>query len=387
VLLVLIVALGLFLIVRAKPEPGALDPRSGAGDGALALVLLLEGQGATVEIARTPPAPGSPTRVLVLDDSLDDDQRSQLLEHVEAGGVAVVADPASTLHGGADVDGGAERVTGSLPEFDGMSAEAESNVVNEVCSIGALEELRGVFVRDGLLFPVGPDESQCLGDGEGRAFAIRRKIGGGTVVGLGDNRLFSNELIRFGDNSGLAVALLAPRRGANVQVLLGASVSKSEEDIGTGEETLSDLVRPGVWMGIAQLALAFVVLAIARGIRPGRPVDEALPSPLAGSDAVHARAAMMRRACHHARAGWLLRADLHRELCDRYHLSLDSSVDAVDRAAANREGTQPGLVASLLATETNDASSLVALSNSISRLRRESLRADAVPLATGGPAT
>jgi hypothetical protein len=387
VLLVLIVALALLLIVRARPEPGSFDPRSGRGDGTRALVLLLEGQGATVDVVRTAPRPGESTRVLVLDDSLDDDQRTQLLEFVEAGGVAVVADPDSALHGGADVDGGAQRVTGDVPSPTATSASSEANVPNGLCTIEALAELRGVFVRDGVLFPVGQDEPQCFGDRDLHAFAIRSDIGRGTVVGLGDNGLLTNELIRYADNSGLAVALLAPRAGSSVTVLLGDSVSKSADDVGSGDDTLSDLVRPGVWMGLAQLALAFLVLAVARGIRPGRPVDEPQPSPLAGSDAVHARATMMRRAGHHARAGWLLRSDLHRELCDRYHLPLDTSADELDRAAVDRDGMPRGAVASTLMAETPDSASLVALSNTIDRLRAESTCTDSVPLPTGGPAT
>ena len=48
-------------------------------------------------------------------------------------------------------------------------------------------------------------------------------------------------------------------------MLLGGGAAKSAADIGTGEKRLLDLVRPGVWMALAQLAVAFVLLAASRG--------------------------------------------------------------------------------------------------------------------------
>ena len=379
VLLVVLVALGLFLLVRARPDPGALDPRSEGSDGARALVLLLEQYGATVEVVRSVPADVD-TRVLVLEDSLDDAQRGALLDWIDAGGIAVVADPASSLHGAPGLDRGSVRVTAEAPVVGPIdSATSQSNVLNGSCTIAALEHLRGVFVRDGLLFPTGDSEPHCFGggagedgaaeDGRSHAFVIRRDIGDGIVLGLGDNRLLTNALIRFADNSGLAVALLAPEPGGRVSIVLGNTAARSPEDLASGDDSLGDLVRPGVWMGLAQLAIAFVVLALARGVRPGRPVDEPLPSPLEGSESVRARGTTMRRARHSARAGWLLRSELHRDLCDRYRISRASSARDVDAVAAERDGTAPGAVAALLASETPDPASLLELSNRIGRLR------------------
>lgn len=384
ILLVVSVAIGMFLIGRERPDPGPLDPRSNNGDGTRALVLLLEEQGASVEIVRRAPAHDGTTRLLVLDDSLDDDVRAGVLDFVDRGGVVVVADPTSELHGGAGTEeGGAQRVTGTDPDLGGRSAVAESNIRNRECSIGALEDLRGVFVRDGVMFPVETGQQHCIGDG-GHSFAIRRDVGAGSIVGLGDNLLFSNALLRYADNGPLAVALLAPQRGAAVAILLGDSVAKAADDLGSGEESLGDLVRPGVWMGLAQLLLAFMVLALARGIRPGRPVDEPLPSPLEGSEATRARATLMKRAAHHGRAGWLLRSDLHRELCERYHLPRTASNDDVDRAAAGRDGTAAGEVAAILATESPDARSLLDLSNRVARLRADQARGAEIPVPVEG---
>jgi hypothetical protein len=161
--------------------------------------------------------------------------------------------------------------------------------------------------------------------------------------------------------------------------LVGSSVSRSPDDLGSGDDRLSDLVRPGVWMALAQLAVAFVVLALARGIRPGRPVEERSSSPLEGSEAVRARGTMMRRARHSARAGWLLRSELHRELCDRYRVGRASTPEELDAAAVERDGITPGAVATLLSSETPDPASLLDLSNRIARLRTTWLHDDRTP--------
>ena len=62
------------------------------------------------------------TRLLVIADLLDDEQRQRALDFVEAGGVAVVADPESTLHGGAGP--GARR--GFTPARSGVAARLRS---------------------------------------------------------------------------------------------------------------------------------------------------------------------------------------------------------------------------------------------------------------------
>jgi len=71
--------------------------------GASAAVLLLQKYGATVSITSQPPSAADASRgvrVLVIADRLSAEQRSSLLAFVGAGGIAIVADPASTLPGG-----------------------------------------------------------------------------------------------------------------------------------------------------------------------------------------------------------------------------------------------------------------------------------------------
>lgn len=362
-----LIAVALVFVVRARPRAEPFDPRSSSSDGARALVLLLERYGATVSVGDTAPAPGSPDRVLVLEDRLDDDQRNAVLDFIEGGGVAVVADPQSSLHGGPDLDGGSIEISHPGAYATASPVVFVATVDRGRCTIGSLEHLRGLAVEEGLSFPIDVAEPSCFGSA-GTAFAFARGIGSGTVVGLGDNHVFTNRLLEHADNSGLATALLAPSDGARVVIVVGNGPRPAgAPDVGSGDDTLADLVHPSIWMALAQLALAFVVFAIARGIRPGRVVDEPLPAPIEGSELVAAIGNVMHRAGHVERAAALLRYDAHRRLCARVGVSPTAPLDLLDATVARRDGTAPGAVlAALGAAPPTDDAGLVALA---SRLR------------------
>ena len=363
-LMLVVAAVGMVLLLRARPDPQPFDPRSEAGDGARGLVVLLESQGASVEVVRSAPPPGDASRVLVLDDRLDDDQRRDLQEFAAAGGVVVVADPRSGL---AAAPGDVTAVTGALPSSAGNELESQINVPLDECEIASLVHLRGVFVRSGSRFRDTGSRS-CFRDGSG-AFAVVHPRGDGLFVQLGDNELFTNALLRYADNGPLATALLAPAAGARVDILLGTEGAKTAADIGSGDDTLLDLVRPGVWMAFVQLGLAFVVFAIARAIRTGRPVREPEQVPIAGSELVVATGNMMQRALHAERAGWLLRGSLYRWLCSLFHLPATTPIDALDATVASRTSLPPGRVSAVLQREVRDDAGLVQLGNDLQTIR------------------
>ena len=371
-LLLVVAAVGMMLLVRAQPSPQPFDPRSESGTGTRGMVVLLEEQGATVDIVRTVPEARSRSRVLVLQDTLNDDQRRDLLAFVDGGGIAVVADHDSVLVSGLRASG---TVSGDAPDLgDDNAVGPQINVPLATCNIGALRHLRGVYSPDGVRFVTQGTDRGCFQNSSG-AFALVHASGKGFIVQLGDNRPFTNSYLRYADNGPLATALLAPTGDSRVSILLGAKAPKTVADIGTGDKTLSDLVRPGVWMAIAQLALAFVVFAIARAIRPGRPVREPAQVPIAGSELVVATGNLMQRARHAERAGWLLRGNLYRALCRQYHLPPTATIDAVDAAVSSRTNLPPGHVASVLQREVQDNNGLVQLSNSLQGIREVALAA------------
>ena len=363
VLVVAAIAVVMLLVLRARPGSAPFDPESGRPDGTRGLVLLLRQQGADVDVIHAPPAEGDGARVLVLEDRLTDEQRDDLEDWVRAGGVAVVADRNSPLAGSAPTT----EVHSAVPTT-GRGAEAEANLDRGSCTIDALQALRGVFVRNGVVYDVDRATDRCFGDGDG-AFAFTRPLGDGVIVVLGDNALWTNALLRYADNGPLATALLAPAPGGTVHFLVGRGPSQGPADLGSGDQTLADLIRPGVWMALVQLALAFVVFAIARGIRPGRPVDEPVPAPVEGSELVAASGKLMQRARHASRAGWILRAETYRRLCTELGVPPTTQIADLDALAARRGLTSPGEVVAALDHDVATADQLVALSNRLADLR------------------
>lgn len=364
-LLVVAVAVIMLLLVRASPEAEPFDPRSSDSLGTRGLVLLLERQGASVEIARTAPQPGSNERVLVLQDRLNDAQRRDVLRFVESGGLLVMADPASTILDGQVVT---RAIEGEVPISSGNDPLQQLNVPLDDCDVPALAQLRGLFVTNGARFRVPDGARSCFTD-NGDAFAIAGEYGSGLIVQLGDNELFTNHLLRYADNGPLATALLAPTSDTRVSILLGEEAAKSTADIGTGEKTLSDLLRPSVWMALAQLAIAFIIFATARAVRPGRPVREPEQVPVAGSELVVATGTLMRRARHSERAGWMLRGNLYRALCRRFHLPTTASLAALDEVVAANTSIPAGHVGAVLEREVHDDKGLLELSNDLQAIR------------------
>lgn len=362
VVVVLLIAVGMMLLLRAQPSADPFDPRSGAPDGARGLVVLLERFGAEVEVSRSVPDGSDVRRVLVLQDRMGDEQRAELLQWVRDGGVLVMADPESPLAGAS-----AGTITGDGLLLSGDVGD-EINLPLGQCDIGALRHLRGLFVADGVRFDADTGAAACFASGD-EAFTVLRPDEGGAVVQLGDNSLFTNRFLRYADNAGLATALLAPQEGARVTILVGSEAPATSADIGSGEQTLLDLVRPGVWMALAQLAIAFLVFALSRAVRPGRPLREPEQVPIAGSELVVATGRLMQRARHHERAGALLRAELHRELCAATRTPATASIDELDLAVAARTGTAPGRVAGVLRTDTTDEQQLLDLTHRIHEIR------------------
>ncbi len=368
-LLVVAIAVIMLLLVRAQPKSEAFDPRSEATLGTRGLAQLLEQQGAAVDIGRSAPEPGSDARVLVLQDRLNDAQRSALLQFVDNGGVLVMADPQSEILNDLVI---AETIEGAVPAFSDNSVLSHTNVPIEGCDVPALARLRGLFVANGVRFQV-PDGARSCFRSDDAAFVVAVEFGEGLIVQLGDNEFLTNHLLRYADNGPLATALLAPGADARVSILLGQEAAKTTADIGTGEKTLSDLLRPGVWMALTQLAIAFIVFATARAVRPGRPVREPEQVPIAGSALVVATGSLMRRAHHAEHAGWMLRGDLYRSLCRRFHLPTTSSLAALDELVAANTSLPAGHVAAVLQQEVTDDQGLLDLSNSLQKIREVTL--------------
>jgi hypothetical protein len=366
-LVVVVLAAGMFLLFNARGEVERFDPGSGSATGTRGLVVLLERQGATVDVTGdVPQDPAANQRLFVIDDTLTQDQRTAVEAFAAAGGVVVVADPESTLNG---VPEGRRNRSGRFRFDSGRTLSEQINLRPGTCNIDALAHIRGLSVEDDMEFRVERDSQRCFGSAA-LSFVVVRTVGNGLIVGLGDNDLFTNGELRFADNAVLATALLAPTPDSRVVYLRGDASAATVERLEEGDRTLSDLVRPGVWMALLQLAIAFVVFAVATAIRPGRPVRETRPVPLAGSGGVAARANLMQRARHSVHATELLMTETHRDLCRYARLPTSTPLVEVDRAVCERIGVPPGAVVAALTRNVHDDRAMVQRAVLLADLRR-----------------
>jgi hypothetical protein len=330
------------LIGRPGGDGPPLDPSSTEPLGTRALVLLLEDLGAEVDVREGGPAAGDDV-VLLLADTLDDGGRRAVADHVEGGGRLVVADPGSLLQ--------------PFPVADPVTA---SELAPD-CDVPALGDVERVDPVGGVGFDVPLEGTGCFPSGAG-AFVALADVGRGTVAGIGGAGAFTNAELGTLDNAVLAGALLAPEPGTRVALLRPAAV-------GGGQESLRDLVAPGVWGALLQLGVAFLLYALWRARRLGRPVEEPQPVRLAASELVVAVGHLLQQAGRRDQAAALLRADLRRRLAEHMGLALDASAEVVATAAAARTGLPVDRLRTALSPRpVGDDEDLVALSVEITAL-------------------
>ncbi len=246
-LAVLVIAVVFGAVTFSKPDERRagpqLDPESTTVSGARAALTLLDDVGVDASGGDLP-RPGEVGTLVILVDDLDDDGWSAVRRFVERGGDLVVAVPFAPL--AAAVDGT-------------VSGPGSLRGPCEIPELAAVRQVAAPVVRTF-------EGSGCLSL-EGSPIAVAGRIGDGRVLSLGTAHPWRNDAIAEADNAAFVVG--AGRWGTPpVRVLVRAPV-------GTGSETLVDLVPNWVWAGFAQLGLAFVAYALWRAIRLGAPVREA----------------------------------------------------------------------------------------------------------------
>ncbi len=314
-LLAVIVA-GVLLVGRPAEDGPPLDPDSSGPLGTAALVALLAELGAEVDIDNAAPAAGDEV-ALVLADDLDDAGRAELEAWVRSGGTLVVADPASTLH--------------PFPPDPTAGLSLVDVPVDRSCAIPALASVGEVEAPAGsVVYELVPGASGCYRVGD-LAYLAAVAEGDGVVVAVGGAGLFTNQAIGDADNAVLAAALLVPRPGTDVAFLRPPVP-------GSGGEGLADLVGDNVKAALWQLGLAFVVYALWRARRLGRPVAERQPVELEASELVVAVGRLLQQARHHDEAARLVGDGLRRRLAERLGLGPEATAEQVAEVAAGHSG-------------------------------------------------
>jgi Domain of unknown function (DUF4350) len=355
------VVLGLALVVavagRGPEEGNPLDPASAGPLGTKALVEVLRGLGGRVSVSADRPGAATETALLLSDD-LTPERRQGVLDWVGRGGTLVVADPGS----------GVTEVEPVGPTRIGLlDAEIERR-----CAVAALGDVGRVAAPGGVVFkvPEGPGSGgtrACFPRNDG-AWLLVQPLGEGTVVRLGGASVLVNQELGEADNAILLASLLVPAEGTAVQVLQPPLP-------GGGTAGLGDLIAPRVRLALWQLVVAFVLLALWRARRLGRPVAEPQPVQLPGAELVVAVGNLLQRAKGRGQAAGLLTDDLRRSLAERLGLPPSAPADQVaDAVAARTAVPRERVLRTLTQTTPGDEAELVALSQAIDTVRREVTR-------------
>ena len=338
------------LAAGAPPDDGTpLDPRATGPLGAKALLLTLEQLGGRVDI--TPRIDDQYDTAVLLRDDLTEDQRTSLERWVSAGGTLLLADPSSSMQ--------PVTVTGRTQTVFG-----EATVARGECSIPPLEHLDRVDPTGGVLFDADIAHESCFTRQDG-AFVVAQPKDQGWIVATGGAGPFVNGRLDSEDNAALAANILVPHDGARV-----AFLERANPGTGEGDKSLADLVPTRVRMALAQLLIAFVVFALWKGRRLGRPVPEIQPVEIAGSELVVAVGNLLQKAERPQAAAERLREDLRRDLTNRLGLTPTTSADVIADLAAQRTGCDRDKVANALAGPLpTTAESLLAAAREIEEVR------------------
>jgi hypothetical protein len=227
-----------------------------------------------------------------------------------------VTDPGSGLH--------------PFPVHGPAGGSPDSVLRDDDCDVAALAGVEVLDPSGGVTYGPSSEAVGCF-EADGGSFVAVTGVGEGTVVAVGGAGPFTNEVLDERDNAVLAASLLAPRPGTRVAFVRPPVP-------GSGGEGLLDLVGGNVWSFLWQLGVAFVLYALWRARRLGRPVPERRPVELSASELVVAVGNLLQQAGRRDQAGRLLGDDLRRRLAERLGLSSTAPAEEVAEVAAARTG-------------------------------------------------
>ena len=339
---VVLVLVGL-LAVQPSATGDAFDPASTGPTGLRALVDTLRALGVDVEVTDDPATVTDADSVLVPPLGWP----RELVDQLASGGARVVAQVPPTEESVANPLG-----LGGIGLVD----------LRPSCSL--LADVRSLRTSQwsGWQPDVGtPVAERCLTAGSA-AWLHRLAVGRGELVSLATMAPLTNQRFRDSDAGLAAVRLLAPSGEERVAVLLRPP--------GEPPPTLVDLLDPR-WFDAAWLTLGvLLLLALARGRRLGRPVDEELPIRVPSGELARAIGDLRHRAGHEARSAAELRA---RTLAAcRRRLGLPSTTPApvvIDELRARGVTVPPGVVAAVTGPLPEDAGGLVRTARALAELR------------------
>lgn len=340
---IFLVVIGAAYVGSSRQNPGpALDPSSTSPQGAKAVVELVRRLGGEMRIVEGVPDAGAAV-ALLLEDRLPREQADGLEGWIRRGGTLVVADPSSLF---------TPRVGGGVVD-----------VQRGVCEVAGLGEVRELDVGVSRRYVVPEQAETCFGSSNEEAFLVVERRGDGRVVSLGGPNVFTNALLDEVDNAVLAGALLSGEGRSAVFVRPTLA--------GGGDRGLVDLIDTPVRAALAQLVVVFLVVALWRARRLGRPVTEPQPVQIQGSELTNAVGRLLQNNRRPDRAAAILRDHARRDLSSLLGLPLDAPSDVVESTITARTTLDEVEVRRAVSDPVTSDELLVEVAHLLSRIREE----------------
>lgn len=356
--LVVVVVSIVTVLLRGTGQSGALDPGSFAPSGSHALARLIEAQGVHIDVVHTAGdatraahAGGDATLLITLPDLLVPEQLATL------------------GHGIADLVVVAPHEDAVVALSPSVHTAGETPVVGRSpnCSVEALAAT-GTATMGGVLYQTTGDAQaqRCYPAGDA-ASLLQLSTGGATITFLGTGTPLTNHDLAQRGNAAVAMRLLGKH-----QRLVWYVPSLSDPSLSEGQRSFYDLLPRGGLYGLAQVAVAVMLLALWRARRLGAVVTEPLPVVVRAAETVEGRARLYRRARASDHAAFALRQAARERLVSRVGLATATDPAALLDAVAHRVGRSAAEVHSLLyGPAPADDAALVRLADALDALEKE----------------
>jgi hypothetical protein len=356
VIALVLVALALVtVVVSGKPPSGALDPDAVDGRGSRALAQLLRDRGVDVRKVRTVDEAvardsASTTLLVTFPAVLPAPLLNEL--RVTVGDLVIISP--------GDAELAALDLPAQVADVSRTHTEAPDCTLPAAVAAGVVDT--GGFAYASEFTP----EAACYPTG-GHPTLLQYGVAGRTITVLGTAAAFTNDRLDREGNAALGLGVL----GANPQLTwlvpdLG-SVAGDADD-----RSVTALLPDWVLLGIGQLGVAVVLLALWRARRLGQVVTESLPVVVRAAETVEGRARLYRASRSRDRVAEALRTGSRRRVVTALGLPTEADRATVSEAVATRTGRSAKAVELLLyGGAPPDDATLVRLADDLDTLDRE----------------
>ncbi|MGZ4669190.1 MAG: DUF4350 domain-containing protein [Blastococcus sp.] len=360
---VLLGALALAAVAGGRPS-GYLDPRAADPAGSRALAQVLRHQGVRVDLVRTlgqvrATVGPSDTLFVAAPDLLVD---SQVRAVRGTGADLVLAAPALPGRYVAGLTRSGTSRTGTLAPGCALAAAQRAGTA----AAGGTTYNVDLDATDPAGRPTVASADLCYSRDARPSLVQLRTTEGPTVTVLGNPAPLTNDRLDDEGDAALALGLLGQNPRLVWYLPTPGDVPSSEQ------RSLYQLAPHGVWWGLAQLAVAVLLLALWRARRLGAVVPEPLPVVVRATETLEGRGRMYRRSGARSQAAGALRSASLARLRPALGLGRRSEPQTVADAVAARSRRASVEVAALLyGAAPGDDAALVRLADDLDALERE----------------